>query len=128
MLMAAKRTILRERKRCNVTNRDIADAIGLSHRSVEVMLEIGTDHKHLRYADMVMLAANPVTRELVRLLVAPLLEAVDAQQLRVVDLQGMANDSMTADLVRIILRPTVDKLWPANTTQNDVPELRESSK
>lgn len=126
-LTEAKRQIMRERKRSNVTMQDMADAIGLSLRSVEVMLDTGSDHKHLRYADMIMLAAHPVTRELVRLLVAPLLEVVDSQQLRVVDLQGMANDKLTADYARMILRPTVDKLWPANATQNEVPKREESS-
>lgn len=125
----AKLTIQQALHKSNVSAKDIASVFGTAKSNVETMLSTSDGTRHLMYADLMCLAGDPQTRELVRLLVAPLLKAVDAQQLRVVDLQGMANDTMTADLVRIILRPTVDKLWPANTTQNDVqPEPRESTK
>lgn len=100
--------------RSNVTLKRVAEILFINARA-DVYHRFN-DERHesgaLSYADMLMLASAPDTAELVRLLLAPLLELVDPQSLRLRDLDAMSRNAEAATLTRIVLRDVVRRLGP----------------
>ena len=98
--------------RGNVKFEAIASALHLELAAAKRKFYNAADSGQLTYGDLFMLARDPDTREIVRLLVAPLLEIIDPQSLRLVDLENLMRSATGASTVLTFLRPTIERLQP----------------
>lgn len=115
---AAKTVAARAVKQSNLTYKEIGAVLAVSYENTFRRFEGHQQHGGgnttygVTYTDLWMLSLKPETAELVRLLLAPLLERVERHSLRIADLDRLASNSHTTEVARIALKPTAALLWP----------------
>jgi len=109
----ARRTLAAARTKANVKLEQVADALEVSVSLVDAIFFFDPEReRHLKYADLYLLATCPETEAMARDLISPLNAIFDRARLTLQEVDGMARSPMTIDLARVLLRPTLERLFP----------------
>lgn len=103
----------RARVRSNVQAKEIAAAIHVNVTDVFRRFDPrNAEHRNLSLTDMILMARQPETVEVVTNLLAELHALIDVHDLRVCDVDAMSKSAVTSDLARMAVRTIAERLWP----------------
>lgn len=109
----ARRILAAARASHHVKFDEVAAALEVSVSLVDAIFVFDPKRdRHLKYADLYLLATCPETEAMARDLISPLNAIFDRARLTLQEVDDMSRSPMTIDLARVLLRPTLERLFP----------------